>query len=61
MVRWVICHENNISSVSHRKPSGERHEQLVKDLKELHQKWTGDRETVSLVYRTEVYLSQAQL
>ena len=36
--------------------SGERHEQLVKDLKELHQKWTGDRETVSLAYRTEVYL-----
>ena len=39
--------------------SGEKHEQLVENLKELHQKWAGDRHEVSLVYRTEVYISQS--
>ena len=41
--------------------SGTKHEQLVGDLKELHQKWADDRGKVPLVYRTEVYLSQAQI
>ena len=39
--------------------SGVKHEQLVENLKELHQKWAGDRHEVSLVYRTEVYISQS--
>lgn len=40
--------------------SGTKHEQLINNLKELHQEWVGDRGSVSLAYRTEVYISQAQ-
>ena len=40
--------------------SGTKHEQLINNLKELHQEWAGDRGNVSLAYRTEVYISQAQ-
>lgn len=39
--------------------AGMKHEQLIEDLKKLHQKWSGDRGSVFLVYRTEVYISQA--
>ena len=39
--------------------SGTKHEQLIEDLEKLHQKWAEDLNNVFLVYRTEVYISQA--
>ena len=40
--------------------SGTKHERLISDLQKLYQKWAGDRGKVSLAYRTDVYISQAQ-
>ncbi|MDJ0531244.1 MAG: class I SAM-dependent methyltransferase [Xenococcaceae cyanobacterium MO_207.B15] len=39
--------------------SGTKHQQLIRDLRELSQKWADHRGKVSLVYRTDVYISQA--
>ena len=39
--------------------SGTKHEQLIGELQKLYQKWVGDRDRVSLAYRTEVYIASS--
>lgn len=40
--------------------SGIKHQKITKDLQNLSQKWADNQGEVSLVYRTDVYISQAQ-
>ena len=40
--------------------AGIKHEKITRDLKNLHQKWSDNQGKVSLIYRTDIYISQAE-